>query len=95
MEQFALAKYTGLEKPGRWAEFVFENSMRASPLKNPSSSQPSSVTPDKPSSIEQKHGGSAGKESSKKAKKAKRKSSGNYGGQLDKLLCIFSLLSGG
>jgi hypothetical protein len=29
-----MAKYTGLEKPGRWAEFVYESSLKHSPLKN-------------------------------------------------------------
>ena len=34
METFAMAKYTGLEKPGRWAEFAYESSLRHSPVKS-------------------------------------------------------------
>lgn len=33
METFAMAKYTGLEKPGRWAEFAYESSLRHSPVR--------------------------------------------------------------
>ena len=29
-----MAKYTGLEKPGRWAEFAYESSLRHSPVKS-------------------------------------------------------------
>ena len=28
-----MAKYTGLEKPGRWAEFAYESSLRHSPVR--------------------------------------------------------------
>jgi hypothetical protein len=41
LEQFTLAKHTGLEKPGRWEQFSYESSLKHSPLKKASStSQP-------------------------------------------------------
>ena len=33
LEQFTLAKHTGLEKPGRWELFSYQNSLKHSPLK--------------------------------------------------------------
>jgi hypothetical protein len=32
LEQFTLAKHTGLEKPGRWERFIFNKSLQYSPL---------------------------------------------------------------
>lgn len=33
LEQFTIAKHTGLEKPGRWEVFSYESSLKHSPLK--------------------------------------------------------------
>ena len=37
LEQFTLAKHTGLEKPGRWERFIYEKSLQYSPLNRRSS----------------------------------------------------------
>jgi hypothetical protein len=33
LEQFTIARHTGLEKPGRWEVFSYESSLKHSPLK--------------------------------------------------------------
>ena len=52
METFAMAKYTGLEKPGRWAEFAYESSLRHSPVRpnGEAVSRDGSEDPNQPSS---------------------------------------------
>ena len=37
LEQFTIAKHTGLEKPGRWEVFSYQSSLKHSPLKKPAS----------------------------------------------------------
>ena len=44
LEQFTLSKHTGLEKPGRWERFIYEKSLRYSPLNRRKTSSSGATT---------------------------------------------------
>ena len=50
LEQFTLAKHTGLEKPGRWELFSYQNSLKHSPLKK-AANQSASELPKTPQKL--------------------------------------------